>query len=100
MVKNVCSQLLVRLRTLVYHRICLTQIEIFRFIRIRFVCDEISASQSCVLLSTAPLSLSKSDHDTPFSESMAKRLGRMGCTRGRDDGWFLSGVRPGKSEER
>ena len=73
------------LAKLVYHRMCLTQIEIFRFIRFHFVCDEISASQSCVLRSTAPLSLSKSDHDTPFSESMAKRL-HDGFFRGRDDG--------------
>ncbi len=34
--------MLVPLRTLVYHRMCLTQIEIFRFIRIHFVCIQIS----------------------------------------------------------
>ena len=93
----------VRLRTLVYHRICLTQIEIFRFIRIRFVCDEISASKSCVLLSTAqPLSPSKSDHDTPFCAiELTKTVwaGFVALVVVTMAG-FLCGVRPVNPQER
>ena len=89
------SALIVHLRTLVYHRMCLTQIEIFRFIRIHFVCCRISAKEFCVLLSTAqPLSPWKSDHDTSFCaiESTADCLANIRRCRLRDDA-FLPGIR-------
>ncbi len=54
-------------RTLVYHRFFLTQIEIFRFIRIRFVFREVI----CWDLLRATLDRTaqfpwKEDHDSPF----------------------------------